>query len=158
MKTSWFLLDVGESNPFLAFDALPTGCVLVEDGMIIEVNSYLADLIGLPKTKIIGQSLESLVSDTNQEHLSQILAQSNGGPQRITLTLKVAKCKQIEMSVQINTQQKSGTEKQRSLITLSEKAHTESHSTGPTPSISSVIESSDAVSYTHLTLPTIYSV
>ena len=45
MKTAWFLMDVGNSDAFSVFDALPTGCILVDNGRIIAANQSFVDMV-----------------------------------------------------------------------------------------------------------------
>ena len=46
MKTTWFLMDVGESDAFSVFDALPTGCILVDNEKILATNQSFVELVG----------------------------------------------------------------------------------------------------------------
>ena len=118
MKTTWFLLDVGETNPFMAFDALPTGCLLLENEKIKEINSYLANLLGGPKTEFIGQPVDTYIS--GEGSIMNLLIKAIDTPQNVQLNLITNTGKEIKVSVQIKTQEAEEKNSYSSLLTISQ--------------------------------------
>ena len=117
MKTAWFLMDVGESDAFSVFDVLPTGCILVDNGVIIAANQSFVEMIGVAnKTALLNKALSTFFCKEMTE--SKLLTAATSKVQlHIELTTSTGK---IPALAKVSRQQDSQKTKNGYLISLTE--------------------------------------
>lgn len=106
MKTSWFLLDIGEVEQFRQFDALPIGCVVLRNGAIVSANSFFAEEVGLTKMQLIDKEISeflvAMAPSADDFHFDQLMSCQLGSRKNISLQLKCSNGTTKNVAVNIN--------------------------------------------------------
>lgn len=118
MKTTWFLMDVGESDAFSVFDALPTGCILVDNGKILATNQSFVEMVGAEtKLSVLEQDLISYL-DSPSSLSNEVLESAATTKKQLQLEAKTA-LGTTKLIAQVSRQVDAQKNKRGFLISLS---------------------------------------